>query len=346
MAYWLVGAGGVGCAVGGRLAQSLNVVFIDSWREHVDAINHDGLRIDYAKDPIAVRVPAFYLSEMGRISDPPTAVLLAVKSYQTAETCDAILPYLMADTPVVSLQNCINEEVIAQKVGEQRTIGAICLFDGALIGPGHAMQRKVGGRLVIGELNGDDSSRIQLLRQQLTASMPVDVTFNIWGELWSKLTRNTMINAVTAATGEGIGKLVLDPTARGLCVRLGAEAIRVALAQQMQLVRAELYGHDPEDFLQDPRTATFAAVEDSFKKAYEHHPELKASMLQDVIKGRRTEIEYMNGHVVRKGEELGVATPLNREMVRLVKEIENGDRLPNKAIIGDHFAAMIGNSPR
>lgn len=342
MTYWLVGAGGIGCAIGGRLARSLDVVFVDSWREHVDAINRNGVRVDYPNESLEIRVRAFHVSELDRITSTPEAVLLAVKSYQTADTCDALLPHLMADTPVVSLQNCINEEVIANKVGEHRTIGAICLFDGALIGPGHAMQTRTGGRLVIGELNGTETSRIQSLHESLNSSMRVDITPNIWGELWSKLTCNTMINAVAATTGLGVGELVLNPIARRLCVRLGAEAIRVALKQQIQLVKADLYGHDPEDFLQDPRTDTFAAVEQSFKNAYEQHPQLRASMLQDVTKGRRTEIEYMNGHVAKKGEELGVATPLNREMVRLVKEVEDGRRQPDRAIIDSMFAPMTG----
>jgi 2-dehydropantoate 2-reductase len=340
MSYWVVGAGGIGCAIGGRLAVSDDVVFVDSWREHVEAMNRNGLRVDYPGAPLDVPVRAFHLSELDRIGSAPEVVLLAVKSYQTAETCDALLPHLAADTPIVSLQNCINEETIAEKVGDRRTIGAVVLFDGSLVGPGHALRIKKTGRLVIGELDGSDSSRIRSIGARLSSSMDIRISANIWGELWSKLTVNIMINAVSAATGLGVGELVVQPVARQLMVRLGAESISVALAQGIQLVREDLYGRDPEDFLTDPSSERFKLVEDGFRIAYQEYPNLRASMLQDVTKGRPTEIDYMNGYIVKKGEQLGIRTPLNREMVRLVREVEASTRRPDRSVIDSEFARM------
>lgn len=340
MTYWIVGAGGIGCAIGGKLAAHQDLIFVDWWQEHVDAINSAGLTVDYPDGTINVRVPAVHVSQIHSIGAAPEVVLLAVKSYQTIGAVNLLLPYLEPETMVVSLQNCINEEAIAEIVGQQRTIGAMVRFDGALRGPGHSSATRRERRLVIGELNGKITTRVEVLCSVLAKSVRTEVTDNIWGQLWSKLVANSQVNGVATVTGLTLGKLVSDPVALRFAISCGLETVRVALKLGIRLDREELFG-DPEDYLKDLGTPEVNNIESGFRHFLEAYLTVKPSMLQDVEKGRPTEIDYMNGHVVKKGAEVGVVTPMNREIVRLVKEVEAGRRRPDYGAVHELLAPLI-----
>jgi len=180
---WIAGAGGIGCVLGGRLLEhaTADVTFVDTWAEHVDAMNERGLTVDYPGETRHFTVNAFHLTALER-APRPDVVLLCVKSYQTAEVVRAVAPFLSAGAYVVSLQNAINEDAIAEIVGSERTVGAIVLFDGALIGPAHASQIRTKP-LVIGELNGSVTARLETLSSLLRSSVPIVLSTNIWGEL-------------------------------------------------------------------------------------------------------------------------------------------------------------------
>jgi 2-dehydropantoate 2-reductase len=341
MAYWVVGAGGIGCAIGARLAQHHPLVFVDSWRENVEAMRQSGLTVDYPDGPIHVEpVNAWHLSELASIGEPPEVVLLAVKSYQTADIVTALLPYLTESSPVVSLQNCINEDTIASIAGPNRTIGAMVRFDGAMKGPGHGSATRKERRLVIGELDGRITTRLEEIGAVLSQSVHTDLSDNIWRELWSKLVRNTEVNAISVIGGLGMGQIVTDPTARRLAIALGMETVKVALKLGIELDPTELDG-PPEAYLEPFGSPAVDGLEDHFRKMFEAYPQVKTSMLQDVEKGRPTEIDYMNGHVVKKGGELGIPTPLSAEMVRLVKDVEHGKRRPDPQAVADVFAPLL-----
>ncbi len=325
----------------GRLAAHHPIVVVDSWREHVAAMRTSGLTVDYPDGPVHVEpLEAWHLTEMASIGEPPEVVLLAVKSYQTAEVVTAIKPYLTESSPIVSLQNCINEDTIASIVGPDRTIGAMVRFDGALKGPGHSSATRKERRLVIGELDGRITPRLQDIATVLSNSVTTDLSDNIWRELWSKLVRNTEVNAVAVVTGMGMGEIVVDSTARRFSIALGMETVKVALELGMELDQAELDG-PAGAYLQPLGSKETDDLEEHFRSLFEPYPHVKASMLQDVEKGRPTEIDFMNGHVVKKGSELGVPTPLNAEMVRLVKEVEAGRRRPERQAVADLLAPLL-----
>jgi 2-dehydropantoate 2-reductase len=341
MAYWVVGAGGIGCAIGARLAQHQPLVFVDSWRENVEAMRQSGLTVDYPDGPVHVEpVRAWHLSELASINEPPDVVLLAVKSYQTADMVTALLPYLTESSPVVSLQNCINEDTIASIVGANRTIGAMVRFDGAMKGPGHGSATRKERRLAIGELDGQITARLQRIGEVLSQSVATDLSDNIWRELWSKLVRNTCVNAISVVSGFGMGQIVTDPTSRRLGIALAMETVKVALKLGIELDPTELDG-PPEAYLEPFGSPAVEGLEDHFRRMFEAYPQVKTSMLQDIEKGRPTEIDYMNGYVVRKGRELGIPTPLSEEMVRLVKEVEQGKRHPDRQAVAEVLAPML-----
>jgi 2-dehydropantoate 2-reductase len=323
--YWIVGAGGIGCALGARLAQHHEVLFVDGWREHVDAIRTRGLTVDYPDARVTVAVDAVHTADLGALDERPAAVLLAVKSYQTRDAVSGVLAHLDPDTPIVSLQNCINEQVIADIAGPERTIGAMVRFDGALRGPGIGSATRRERRLAIGELDGSMTDRIRALQEVLATSVATDVTPNIWGELWSKLARNSQVNALSVIGGLGLGQVVTNPVSRRLAMALGMETVRVALELGIELDPNELDG-PPQAYLEPLGSPIANALEANLQKKFEGYPGVEPSMLQDVRKGRKTEIDQMNGHVVDQGVMHGVPTPLNAEVVRLVKEVERGER--------------------
>lgn len=321
MKIWIVGVGGVGSGIGGQLAGTHDLLFVDGWKEHVDAINDSGLTITYPNGPVTIHAPAVTYDDLQQVADVPEVVLLAVKSYQTDETVTMLRPYLPTHVPVVSLQNCVNEETISRILGVDRTIGGICLYDGALLAPGQASRTRSGGKIIIGELDGSRSTRIDALATALRSGLTVEVSTNIWGLLWSKLVRNVMTNPLAALTGMGNGKLVVNPVTRQLALILGRETVRVATELGYSLVQAELYGCSVNDFLSPLSSDGFKSVEAAFTKEYEAYPNLQPAMLQDVLKGRRTEIDFMNGYVVTKATEAGIDAAGNVEIVRMVKEL-------------------------
>jgi 2-dehydropantoate 2-reductase len=319
---WVVGAGGIGCAIASRLARRHPVTIVDSWAAHVDAIRASGLTVDFPEETISVNPNAIHLSDVGASDTVPDVVLLAVKSFQTVDTVRAIAPILPLNSVVVSLQNGINEEDIASIVGSDRTIGAMVRFDGALLGPGHSRSLQRERRLTIGELNGVISARVLQLAKFLGEAVPTMVTGDIWAELWSKLCVNCEVNAVAAITGYDLGEIAKDPRARRIALALGREAVAVALALGIHLDERELSG-PPASYLEPLDGSEFRRLEESFVSEFGPLADVKPSMLQDVEKGRPTEINFMNGFILRKSREVGVAVPLNEAIVDLMHRLES-----------------------
>lgn len=340
MKMWIAGAGGIGCVLGARLAgqPGVEITFVDPWQEHVDAMTRSGLTVDYPNELVHVRVNAVHVSQAGTLPSPDV-VLLCVKSFQTEPVLTALRPFLGNESFVVSLQNGLNEEAIARIVGMDRTMGAIVLFDGSLIGPGHAAQVRTKP-LVLGELGGETTRRIEGLATVLRASVAVLISQNIWGDLWSKLVRNLALTTVGAATGKGFGYLATDQRARRVGLLLSREAVQVAQLLDVRLVEHELFDSPPSSFLSRVGSSAFDAIEARYRAEYENLPLLQSSMLLDLQRGRQTEIDYMSGHIVRKGEELGVATPFNACMLALVHEMERGEVRPSPEALS-RFDALI-----
>jgi 2-dehydropantoate 2-reductase len=325
LAAWMVGLGGVGSVIAARMTAP-SLLLVDAWEPNVAAIRAGGLTVTYPDAQITRALPACTVSELGAgYADDhvPEVVLLAVKSYQTSEVVQAIVPYLRPSSVVVSLQNGINEELLSQLVGSERTIGATSMLDGRLVAPGSAIQVKPAAAIVIGELDGRLTERLRAIQTMLGSAADVQLTTDIWSELWTKLVRNCMINAVSAATNLPVGLVVRDTGLLEVAVRLGCEAAEVASALGVVLVDEHLFGESARHYLSNTATAR-RSIQRAFRSAYLPFTSLRPSMLQDIDHGRPTEIEYMNDHVVRKGHEAGVATPVNAALVAAVQSREQG----------------------
>lgn len=321
---WVVGAGAIGSVAAARLDADNDVVVIDPWREHVEAVRRDGLRLTepgghHLSHPVAV------VSSAARDADvpDPDLVLLAVKSTHTRSALADVIGRLGPDTPVVSLQNGLNEDTVADCVGANRTIGAVVRYEATLTGPGQVTQHKTNGTLTIGELAGPATDRTAAVAAILGRGIPTEVTDDIWGELWTKLIRNCMLNPVAAVTGLGLRSMAGQPRATSCCGGIAREAAGVARASGVHL-RPEVFYGVPVERLLDDGPAGFDAMVTAFTDNYLRSPDVRPSMLQDIDKGRPTEVDHLNGEVARRADALGLAAAVNHRLVTLVHDVERG----------------------
>ncbi len=345
-----LGAGAVGGFVGGGLAGAgHDVTLIDAWPEHVAAIRRDGLRVTTPEGSRVVRARALHVHEVQDLRRHPVDIaVIATKSYDTEWATMLIRPYLAPAGYVVSLQNCINEERIAGIVGWGRTVGCVAHTISVRVeGPGHvARTRKAGGAarhvFSVGEIHGRITPRAEQLAGILAAVDGATVTNNLWGLRWSKLTLNAMHNGLCGITGLNHHGVAERIGPRRISIGLGGEAIAVgrALGYDIGPIRKQ----DPEVWLaaaRGDRTA-LAVIEkvigDEVKNMTDDG---RPSTAQDMLKGRRTEIDAINGHVAAKGRESGIPTPLQDAIVDLAHRVESGELAPGEACLQE-LARQVG----
>jgi len=337
----IVGAGAVGGYAGAHMVEAgEDVTFIDPWPEHVEHMRKHGLRVTHAKDVAEFSVPvrALHVTDAQQLAKekPVDIAFVCMKSYDTAWATMLIRQYLAPDGYVVSLQNCMNEETIAGVVGWGKTLG--CIASSITVNlpePGHIHRGAAKGGAAhtvfrTGEVHGRITGRAQEVCRLVGYSDSAKVTGNLWGERWSKLVANAMQNGLSACTGLPGVKIVQTEPLRRFSTRLGAEAIRVGQALGYQL--EEILHLPPETIAKagegDPaaiEAADAQRLEDTARVAGEQRP----SMGQDMVKGRRTEIEFLNGYVVREGEKVGIACRANEILTDLVNRVERGELRPD-----------------
>jgi 2-dehydropantoate 2-reductase len=336
-----VGAGAVGGYTGAHMvAAGEDVTFIDPWPDHVEHMRKHGLRVTHAmKEPeFTVPVRALHITDAQQLAKekPVDIAFVCMKSYDTAWAAMLIRQYLAPDGFVVSLQNCMNEETIAGVVGWGKTLG--CIASSITVNlpePGHIHRgaAKHGAAHTVfraGEVHGRVTERAKEICRLVGFSDSAKVTDNLWGERWSKLVANSMQNGLSACTGLGGGDLLKSDPIRRFSTRLGSEAIRVGQAHGYAL---EHILHLPPETIARAGEGDEAAMqtcdEQRFKDSKHTAAEQRPSMGQDMQKGRRTEIEFLNGHVVREGEKVGISCRGNAALVDIVKRVEKGELKPD-----------------
>lgn len=303
----VLGAGALGCAIGGVLTEGGHEVWlVNRGQAHVDAMNRDGLRMRDAGAERVVRVHAATgCTGVEMSSGPVDLVIVLVKSFHTREAILGAVPIVGEQTTVLSLQNGLgHEDVLAEVVGRERVLAGKTYAGGVMLAPGHIIAGTRGKETCIGELDGSDSTRARTIADAFSrAGLATTVSDNILGTMWDKLLVNVATGALSGITGLPYGELYRIPEIEACAVAAVAEAMVVARAAGIKLGTAE------------PRQP--------WLKAAEGLPfEFKASMLQSLEKGSVTEIDYVNGSVVRWGERYGVATPVNQALVACVKGVE------------------------
>ena len=341
----VVGAGAVGGYIGSGLAAAgHDVTLIDPWPAHVEAIRAGGMHLSgmTPQESRVVRVPALHVTEVQGLAKqrPVDIAFVAVKSYDTEWATSLIAPYLSAGGVVVSMQNCINEECIAALVGWGRTLGTVVTGGLALdlYEPAH-IRRTMARRpdltcLYVGEPSGRITARARAIAGLLNDVDVTHATDDLWGERWTKLCVNGMRNGVSAATGMGGNERDRHDAVRRVCIRLGAESVRVGQALGYRV--GKVGALDPEQLARAGAgdAAALAEVERLMlagTTGAARSDLQRPSMAQDMAKGRRTEIEFMNGFIAARGAEAGVPAPTHARLTEVVKQVERGELRPDPA---------------
>jgi 2-dehydropantoate 2-reductase len=343
----IVGAGAVGGYAGAYMARAgADITYIDPWPEHVEHMRKHGLRITHAttSEEFTVPVRALHLTEAQQLSKeaPVDIAFVCMKSYDTAWATMLIRQYLAPGGYVVSLQNCMNEETIAGIVGWGKVLGCIASVIGVeLCEPGHV--RRGAGRggsdhtvFRVGEVHGRVTERAEEICRLVANADSAKVTENLWGERWSKLVANSMQNGLSACTGLPGRQLAESDPLRRFATRVGSEAIRIGQAHGYKL--EEIMHLPPETIARagEGDEAAMKQVEERrLADAKKSSGGQRPSMGQDMNKGRRTEIEFLNGFVVREGEKVGLPARANAALVDIVKRVERGELKPDPKHIVD-----------
>lgn len=297
----VVGAGTMGCTFGGRLAEAGNEVwFIDVWKEHVEKMANEGLTIEGVDGKRTISVNATENPSDAGIMD---LVIIFTKSTATKIATTSSLPMKGDDTVYLTIQNGIgNHDIIASIVGEDKVLSGITFVGSAFIGPAH-VNHTSNGATVFGEIDGTISARTQRISETLQkAGFENTISTNVVGEMWGKVLVNCVTSPIAVLTSETIGGLIDFPAGCEWMELVGSEVEAVAKAKGIAL---------PYDNV----------MEKLLKNSTNAGPALP-SMRQDIDKKAWTEIDFINGGVVREGMKVGVPTPYNRALMLMIRMID------------------------
>lgn len=325
----LMGCGAVGGVLaGGLLRAGQDLALVTHNKEITRAINTAGLQVSTPEG--AWTVPAVAHTRLEEVEGTFDAACLAMKATGVAQAAQEVAGRLSAGGYAVTLQNGVVEDRVAAILGRERVVGALVGWGATMHAPG-VYEMTSRGEMVIGELDGQRTPRVQRLKAVLDAAAPTTVSANIYGVLWSKLAINCATSAPGAVSGQLLGEILRRGDARRLGLAIISEVIDVAQAlgvtlepvggtldlERLYLPPARRNGGFGPDLV--AKHAIMLLVGLRFRK-------LKSSMLQSLERGRQPEIDTKNGYVVEKGQEMGIATPVNSALVAMVREIAAGKR--------------------
>lgn len=297
----VLGAGAMGSLFGGLLAeQGLAVQLLDVNPAHIAAVQAEGLRLETDRGDRRVAVPICRPEEA---RETPDWLLVFTKTGDTARALASAAHLLGPQTRVLSLQNGLGgADRLAEWVPAGRIAIGVTTVPSDLAGPGHVRSHGAGSiRLMMAQ--GQDDAMLRQLAEALgTAGLPAEVDPTVGVAIWEKVAFNAAFNALCASSGCRVGALAALPEARALAFEVADEVLQVARASGVAVQPGRVH-------------ATMA-------HALEHHGAHQPSMLQDLLAGRRTEIDAINGAVVRAAEALGQPVPRNRTLATLVRLIE------------------------
>ena len=324
MTITVYGAGAIGGITGARLARAgHDVLLVDRAEDHVAAINAHGLTIESRAGVVNIAVPAITPATLGPGLE---LVLLAVKSQDTPAALEVLAPRLAPDGAIVSLQNGLNEERIAAAVGAHRTIGCLVNWAADWQAPGRILHGGEGA-LVLGELDGRTSERVERLAKLLDVVAPTRVSDNILGYTWAKHVYGALLMA-TALVDAHVWEVVeRSPRIQATLVALVLEGMDVALRAGIRLEPFDEY--DPADYHAAGR-GDVAARERAMASIAAHYraaTKTKTGVWRDLaVRKRKTEVGALLGATVARARGLGLAMPLTERLIAMIEELETGRR--------------------
>jgi 2-dehydropantoate 2-reductase len=304
MRFLIVGAGGVGGYFGGRLAAGGQDVVFMARGAHRAALAERGLEIRSPKGDQTIETPQLFVE--GETEGPFDAVFVCVKLYDTEAVAEQLRPYVGPETMVVSFQNGVDAEaLLAGKLGAGAILGGTCYISAEIEEPGVILHKGSFAQLVFGELDGRDSARQQALVEACTAAgVEAEASDDIQGRIWKKFVLLTPLAGATCYNREAIGPIRADAEKRAGLERLVAETAAVGRARGARL----------SENLEAKTLGMLDKLPDN----------MKASMLIDLERGNRLELDWLTGAVVRHGRDAAVAVPESEKVYAALKPLAEG----------------------
>ena len=323
----VVGAGAIGGVTAAKMEGEVRrVAVLDANQEHVERMRDPGLLLDDLGEERTVRLEAH--ADPAEPNGPFDFALVTVKAPHLEAALGPLAERGLAET-FVSLGNGLVQERIAKIVGEESLIVGTLEWGANNLGPGRLAQT-TRSPFVIGELDGNARERTRLLADALGTVAEVRLTPNIRGQVWSKLLLNSTFSGLGAVSGLLYGEVVGDPNGKEAALALWREGYDVGQAQGLEL--EGVFGVEPGALVvRDSRDR--GRAEKALDVAMGYGAAVKASMLQDLERGLKTEVDVINGGVTEKGREYGVETPLNARVVELMHAMERDERRPGRDVL-------------
>ena len=299
----VMGAGALGSVIGGFLSKNNNVTLIGRL-PHVNKIKKSGLEIsgiwgEHVFHPSACVSPE-------EVKETPELIIITTKAYDTARAVELLECIISKETYVMSMQNGIgNEEIIANSIGSGKTLGGMAIFGAIMVEPGHSKVTVYASECLVGSLTGDMKVAERIAKTLNNAGIPTIATEDIIREKWMKAFYNIALNPLSAILDKEYGFLGKHEEAKKIITHLLKEAFEVAKAEGVNLKYDWRAYYDYLMNRQLPPTASHLS-----------------SMLQDLKKGKKTEIDYLNGAIVKLGRKHGVKTPANEIIANIIKLME------------------------
>ena len=320
----MVGAGAIGGISGVFLAEAGHTVQIVTKHPEVAAqARSEGLHVRGVRGDHSARLAG--VATIAELTGPLDVVLLATKSTDAVAAAREVLPLLAADGVLLTMQNGITEHAVAAVVGEHRVVACVVVWGATMLAPG-TLEMTSEGEFVLGALDGRGAAALRPLAELLAAVVPTRVADNVMGERYSKLIINACITTLGGVSGLLLGDMLARRPARELFIAVMREAMAVADAMGLKVEPGGGGKLDFYRFLRGDgwlarfkRHATIRVIGFKYRR-------LKSSTLQSLERRKPTEIDFLNGYIVAQGHEHGVPTPVNAALVRIVKEIEAGQR--------------------
>ncbi len=337
MKVTIIGAGAIGGLAGAYMTRAgYDVLLVDRWREHVDALNANGLHLDGVRGDMTISVKA---CTPDKLEEPLEAVLIATKSQHTEEALEQLLPHFGPETFVVSYQNGFNEPGIIATLeraglgGTERVMGSIPNYGGALVDPGY-IEFVHEGPIQLGEMTGERTPRLETLAEMLSSLTEIQLSNNIWGQVWSKEVYSAQVVFSALADARIHETLGVERYARiaGAVVR---EALEIAEANGITVEPFDFFDPanykpqtpaDTQKLLGNINHAIWLLKKDQKEDAHQFKKQGSGIWWDIVYRNRPSEVRASNGKLIAYGKEAGVDVRLNEKMCEMIYEIEEGKR--------------------
>jgi len=325
----IYGAGSLGTILGAYITKNnVKVDLINRNIAHVEALRTNGAKIIGTVD-MNVKVNALHVDELVNQKTKYDVIFLLTKQQDNKNIAMFLKDYLSDDGVLVTLQNGLPEYLLQEILGKNKVLGCTVNWGATLKEPGVCELTSTPDKLTfsLGSFTESNKDKIPVVKEILELMGTTEVDENFIGTRWSKLLVNSAFSGMSTVLGVNFGEVAKNKVSRKYAQLLIKECIDICKAQNIKL--------EP---IQGKDVAKLMDYKNKFKKkiafmiipiAIKKHRLIKASMLQDIEKGKKCEIEAINGIIAKKGKEVGVATPINNKVIEIVKRIENGELKPS-----------------